>query len=185
MNYKTLILIAAIALVSSAPAHAFFGPLGGGDASLDADETVTGDWTFDSAITHRIKVYNLADLSDSDCADSADVCTLTATEVSNTQINTYGWDGANDCNMQLPAAGKGMKVLFQMAVTDADQDFYIDVSDNQIYLDSDPIGDGERVWTEEPTIAESILCYTFSIDGGTTYDWACNSINGVFADKGS
>ena len=151
-----------------------------------ADNEVADNITVNSTSQayFKTKVYQLADLADSACTAAATVCDLVAAEVSNTMINTYGWDGSNDCNVQLPAGAEGYKVTFIMGVTDAAEDFYIDVTDNGIYLDGTAIGDGERVWTQEPTIAEMIVCQTFTIDG-STYDWVCNSVLGVWEDKGS
>lgn len=151
------------------------------DGTLNANQLVLNT---DGSVSHKTKTYTLAELSDAACATAATTCDITAIETNDTTINTYGWDGANDCNMVLPAGADGLKVTFIMGVTDAAEDFYIDVTDNGIYLNGTAIGDGERVWTQEPTIAEMIVCQTFTIDG-STWDWVCNSVVGVWADKGS
>ena len=121
---------------------------------------------------------------------SADSVSLTAAECSDTLVTTRGWDGADDQTFTLPDAdtsvGAGLKLKILIAVTDADNSFYIDTegSTTNIYLDGTAVGDGERVWTEFTTVGESIVCHSATLDG-TTYDWFCDSINGTWADKGS
>ena len=121
---------------------------------------------------------------------SADAFTLTAAECSGTLVTTRGWDGADDQTGTLPDAdtvvGAGLKVKFLMAVTDADNDFYIDTegSTTKIYLDGTALADGFRIKLENPTIGESIVGHTATLDG-TTYDWFFDSINGLWTTAGS
>ena len=171
------------------------------DTQLTVDKTFSGsdsdvdfivfDSTspfFDTALAYASMAVHRGRFSQID--KSADAVSLTAIECSDTLITTRGWDGADDQTFTLPeadtAVGAGLRVKFLIAVTDADQDFYIDTegSTTNIYLDGTAIGDGERVWTDNPTVGESIECYTATLDG-TAYDWFCDSIVGTWLDKGS
>ncbi len=123
--------------------------------------------------------------------ESADAVTLTAAECSDTLVTNRGWDGNDNQTFTLPDAdtvvGAGLKFkLLIVVASGATADTYIDTegSTTNIYLDGTAIGDGERVWTQEPAVGESIVCHTATIDG-TTYDWFCDSVNGTWADKGS
>jgi hypothetical protein len=111
--------------------------------------------------------------------------TLTVAECSDTLITNYGWNGTADQNFEFCEAGPGLKTKFLNLVT-ATKDIYFDPSDNttQAVLDGTACGDDERVWTDNATIYESITCHTFTANG-TNYDWACDSINGAWLDKGS
>ena len=121
---------------------------------------------------------------------SAETVSLTVPECSDTLITTRGWDGNDDQTFTLPDAdtsvGAGLKCKILMAVTSATDSFYLDTegSTTNIYLDGTAIGDAERVWTEFPTVGESIVCHSATLDG-TTYDWFCDSIVGTWLDKGS
>jgi len=121
---------------------------------------------------------------------SADAVTLTAAECSNTIITTQGWDGVHDQTLTLPDAdtnvGAGLFVRIMAAETDADQDLYVDPegTTTMIYLDGAAVGDGERIWLDNPTVGETVECYTATQDG-TTYDWFCTDTVGGWADKGS
>jgi len=121
---------------------------------------------------------------------SADAVTLTVAEVSNTIITTQGWDGAHDQVFTLPDAdtsvGANLKFILMAAETDDTQDLYIDPegSTTQIYLDGAAVGDGERIWLDNPTVGEAVECYTATQDG-TTYDWFCTDTIGGWGDKGS
>ena len=115
---------------------------------------------------------------------------LSILECSDTIITNRGWTGGADMTLILPDAdtivGAGLKLKFLNVVTDAAEDVYIDTegTTTKIYLDGLPGTDGHRIWLDNPTIGESITCHTVTIDG-TTYDWFCDSINGIWADKGS
>ncbi|NIS52202.1 MAG: hypothetical protein GWN94_13995 [Phycisphaerae bacterium] len=65
-------------------------------------------------------------------------------------------------------------------------DTYIDTegTTTNIYLDGVAVGDGERVYTAEIAIGESIECHAATTDG-SAYDWFCDSINGTWLDAGS
>ncbi|MCK4788128.1 MAG: hypothetical protein KAV87_30575 [Desulfobacteraceae bacterium] len=113
--------------------------------------------------------------------------TLTTAECSNTVITNYGWNGtASDQTFTFCTAVANLKTKFLNCVTHATADIYLDPSDNvtQTVLDGTACGDDERVWTDNATKYESITCHTFTEDG-TNYDWACDSINGAWLDKGS
>jgi hypothetical protein len=114
--------------------------------------------------------------------------TLTAIECSGTLITNYGWNGTadGDQTFTLPAAEEGLEFLFLNLVTHATADLYFDPADNttQIVLDGVACGNDERVWTDNATAYESIHFYTFSVNA-TAYDWAADSVNGVWSDKGS
>jgi len=122
---------------------------------------------------------------------SADNVTLTALECTDTLITNKDWGGANDQIFTLPDAdtsvGEGLK--FKLLIVDASggtADCYLDPegSTTKIYLDGTALTDGHQVWTQQPAVGESITCHTFTIDG-TTYDWACDSCNGIWENKGS
>jgi len=122
---------------------------------------------------------------------SADAVTLTATHCLDTLITNKDWGGANDQIFTLPDAdtsvGEGLK--FKLLIVDASggtADCYLDPegSTTKIYLDGTALTDGHQVWTQQPAVGESITCHTFTIDG-TTYDWACDSCNGIWENKGS
>lgn len=118
---------------------------------------------------------------------SADAVTLTANECSDTLITNRGWDGADDQTFTLPAAVQGLKFKFLAVVASGGTaDTYFDTpgSSTNIYLTGASVGDGERIWTQEIAVAESITCHTATIDG-TTYEWFCDPIVGTWADKGS
>ena len=150
---------------------ALYLPLAGG--------TLTGATDITNTLTRKFKVI-----------EKTTDATLTAAECSDTLITNRGWTGAADMTLTLPDAdtsvGAGLKFKFLVAVTDAAEDVYIDTegSTTLIYLDGTPGADGHRVWTDNPTIGESIVCHTATLDG-TTYDWFCDSINGIWANKGS
>jgi hypothetical protein len=114
--------------------------------------------------------------------------TLTAIECSGTLITNYGWNGTadGDQTFTLADAEEGLEFLFLNLVTHATADLYFDPADNttQIVLDGTACGDDERVWAENATAYESIHFYTFPVNA-TAYDWAADSVNGVWADKGS
>jgi len=141
--------------------------------------TLTGATDITNTLTRKFKVI-----------EKTTDATLTAAECSDTLITNRGWTGAADMTLTLPDAdtsvGAGLKFKFLVAVTDAAEDVYIDTegSTTLIYLDGTPGADGHRVWTDNPTIGESIVCHTATLDG-TTYDWFCDSINGIWANKGS
>jgi len=123
--------------------------------------------------------------------ESADAATLTVLECSDTLITNRGWDGNDDQTFTLPDAdtvvGAGLKFKFLAVVASgATADTYIDTegATTKIYLDGVAGADGHRIWFEEIAIGESLSCHTATIDG-TTYDWFCDSINGVCTDKGS
>ena len=122
---------------------------------------------------------------------SADAVSLTVTESTDTLVTNRGWDGADDQTFTLPeaddATSAGAKfVLLGVKASTATADTYIDTegATTNIYLNGIAIGDGERVWIEEIAIGDSIRCYAATIDG-STYDWFCDSINGLWLDKGS
>ena len=121
---------------------------------------------------------------------SADAVTLTALECSDTLITNRGWDGADDQTFILPDAdtvvGAGLKFKYINAVTDGDNNIYFDPegTTTKIYLDGTPMTDGFRIVWTNPTIGEGMTCHTFTLDG-TTYDWACDSINGLVTNAGS
>lgn len=122
---------------------------------------------------------------------SADAVSLSVQECSGTLITNRGWDGNDDQTFTLPeaddASSAGCKFkLLAVVASGGTADTYFDTegSTTNIYLDGTAIGNGERVWTEEIAIGESIVCHAATIDG-TTYDWFCDSINGIWADKGS
>ena len=118
---------------------------------------------------------------------SADAVTLTVAECSKTLVTNRGWDGNDDQTFTLPASKAGLKFKFlAVKVSTATADTYIDTegSTTNIYLDGIAVGDSERVYTQEVAVGEGIVCHTFTIDG-TTYDWACDSVNGTWEDAGS
>lgn len=123
---------------------------------------------------------------------SADTVALSVAECSDTLITNRGWDGNDDQTFTLPDAdtvvGAELKFVLLPAVTDADNDFYLDCegSTTQFYIDGAAVGDGERLWLDNPTIGESLECYTATLDG-TTYDWFCinRGVAAAWADKGS
>ena len=122
---------------------------------------------------------------------SADAVSLTALECSDTLITNRGWDGTDDQTFTFPDAdtvvGAGLKFKFLAVVASggtADTYFDTEGSTTNVYLDGTAVGDGERVWTQEIAVGESIVFHTATLDG-TTYDWFGDTINGVFADKGS
>jgi hypothetical protein len=119
---------------------------------------------------------------------SANATALTAAECSNTLITNYGWNGTadGDQTFTLADAEEGLEFLFLNLVTHATADIYFDPADNttQIVLNGTACGDDERVWTDNATAYESIHFYTFPVNA-TAYDWAADSVNGVWADKGS
>ncbi len=123
--------------------------------------------------------------------ESADAATLTVAECSGTLVTNRGWDGNDDQTFTLPDAdtvvGAGLKFKFLAVVASgstADTYFDTEGSTTKIYLDGTAGTDGHRIWFQEVAVGESIVCHTATIDG-TTYDWYCDSINGVCADKGS
>lgn len=114
--------------------------------------------------------------------------TLTTKDCSSTLITNYGWNAtASDQTFTLATTEEGLMFELRNLVTDATADLYLDPSDNvtQIILNGTACGDGERVWFENVTAHEAIKCETISLDGGATYDWACDSVNGIQYDKGS
>jgi len=122
---------------------------------------------------------------------SADNVTLTALECTDTLITNKDWVGTTNQVFTLPDAdtsvGEGLK--FKLLIVDASggtADCYLDPegSTTKIYLDGTALTDGHQVWTQQPAVGESITCHTFTIDG-TTYDWACDSCNGIWENKGS
>jgi len=118
---------------------------------------------------------------------AADTIVLTATECSDSLITNKGWDGADDQTFTLPAASAGLKFKFLAVIASggtADTYFDTEGATTNIYLDGTAVGDGQRVWTQQPAIGESIIFHTFTIDG-TNYEWAADSCNGVWEDKGS
>ena len=122
---------------------------------------------------------------------SADTVTLTALECSDTLITNRGWDGADDQTLTLPDAdtvvGAGLKFKFlAVKASTATADTYLDTegATTKIYLDGTAGADGHRIWFEEIAVGEGLICHTATIDG-TTYDWFCDSINGICTDKGS
>ena len=118
---------------------------------------------------------------------SADAVSLTALECSGTLVTNRGWDGTDDQTFTLPAAVAGLKFKFLAVVASGSTaDTYFDPADGttKIYLDGTALTDGFQVWTEEIAVGESIVFHTFTLDG-TNYDWAADSINGLFANKGS
>ena len=124
-------------------------------------------------------------------AKSADTVTLTVWECTNTLITNRGWDGTDDQTFTLPeadtVAGTGLTFkLLAVKASTATADTYIDTegSTTNIYLDGTAIGNGQRVWTQEIAVGESIVCHSATLDG-TAYDWFCDSVNGTWADKGS
>jgi len=124
-------------------------------------------------------------------AFAADAVTLTSGNCSDTLITNRGWDGADDQTFTFPDAdtdvGEGLKIRFRAVVASggvADTYFDPEGSTTKIYLDGTAMTDGHMVWTEQVAIGESMACETFTIDG-TTYDWACDRINGNWLDKGS
>ena len=125
-------------------------------------------------------------------AKSADAVTLTAWECTNTLITTTGWDGTDDQTFTLPDAdtvvGAGLKFILLPTVTDSTQDLYLDCegTTTQFYIDGTAVGNGERLWLDNPTIGEAILCYTATLDG-SSYDWFCinYAVASAWADKGS
>lgn len=139
----------------------------------DGDNLLQGD-----IVTLRSKFVTI---NKSTCSVS-----LTITECCDTLITNYGWNGTADQTFTFPAAGPGLKTKFLNLITDASEDIYFDTpgATTQFVLDGTACGDGERVWTDNPTKYESITCHTFTEDG-TNYDWACDSINGAWLDKGS
>lgn len=150
------------------------------------DETGTGALVFGTAPTIATPIMTIDEI-----AKSADTVALTAAECSNTLITNYGWDGADDQTFTLPsiatyAGTAAYKFKFFVAVATAGGDTYFDTADGttQIYLDGVSVGDGERIWLDDPAIASSISCHSVSFDGSTG-DWICDSINGAWADKGS
>ncbi len=123
--------------------------------------------------------------------ESADAATLSVAECSDTLVTNRGWDGNDDQTFTLPDAdtvvGAGLKFKFLAVVASgATADTYFDTegATTKIYLDGTAGADGHRIWFQEVAVGESIVCHTATIDG-TTYDWYCDSINGVCADKGS
>jgi len=161
------------------------------DGYIDVDADVgirlnTLAITTEGTLQNRFKTLYPATL-----ADTATPHVLTALECSDTLITNQGWASAADITFVLPeadtSAGDGLKVKFLIVVTsDTTEDIYIDTegSTTNIYLNGVAVGDGQRVWSQEPAIGESISCHTATQDG-TTYDWYCDSINGVWLDKGS
>lgn len=121
---------------------------------------------------------------------SADAVTLSVAECTSTLITNRGWDGDHDQTFTLPEAddstSAGLKFTFlavKASTSTADTYFDTEGSTTNIYLDGTAIGDGDRVWTQEIAVAESIECYCATIDG-SAYDWFCESIVGTWADKG-
>jgi len=179
----------AVATATSS-AFSFYGDLDTGIGSAGADQlSLIAGGVEGIRITEADNVAT-SSMRFGTAEKSADAVTLTALECSDTLITTRGWDGADDQTFTLPDAdtvvGAGLKTKILMAVTDADNSFYIDTegSTTLIYLDGTAGADGHRIWTEFPTIGESIVCHTFTLDG-SSYDWACDSVNGLWADKGS
>ena len=162
---------------------------------VDGDEdfgTFTGDIIPDSSTADEA-LQALETAIESGSMDTVEVTTdavLSNAQVSNSLITNRGWTGGADMTLTLPDAdtvvGVGLKFKFLNVVTDAAEDVYIDTegTTTKIYLDGLPGTDGHRIWLDNPTIGESITCHTATIDG-TTYDWFCDSINGIWADKGS
>jgi len=185
------LFLTLLILAFAMPAYAFLGPMPfvrSGPQNVVTGGTIDGTvigGTTPAAIQSTFVTYAITDLSDAACADAVTTCDMIALEASGTLITTYGWDQANDLNTVLPAIVAGLKVKILVVDTVA-KDLYIDTegSTTNIYLDGTPIGDGERVWLDDVTIGESIVCHSASLDG-TNYDWFCDSINGVWADKGS
>ena len=123
----------------------------------------------------------------SEIAKAADTVTLTAAECSGTLITNRGWDGADDQTFTFPAAVAGLKCKFLAVVASGGTaDTYFDTSGSttNIYLDGTAVGDGVRIWTQEIAIGEGFVAHTFTIDG-STYEWAIDSVNGIWATKGT
>jgi len=117
---------------------------------------------------------------------------LTIVEVTNTLITTQGWDGASDITFGFPDissydGSEGvLKVKFEDGIGAAAHDLYLlPDGSTQVILDGIPTGtDGHRIWCENSPIYSSIIChsdFTVALDGC----WICDSINGIWADKGS
>ena len=122
---------------------------------------------------------------------SADAVALTVLETSDTLITNRGWDGVDDQTFTLPDAdtnvGSGLKFKFlALVASGGTADTYLDTegTTTKIYLNGTPGTDGHRIWTEEIAIGDSIVCYTATLDG-TTWNWFCDTINGIWLDKGS
>jgi len=148
-------------------------------------------WDKNGAI--NVSAVNIAgvDINKFSTVTKATSGALSVAECSDTLITNQGWASNADLTLTLPDAdtsvGAGLKFKFLVVVTsDTTEDIYFDTegTTTNIYLNGVAVGDGQRVWTQEPAIGESISCHTATQDG-TTYDWYCDSINGVWLDFGS
>jgi len=123
--------------------------------------------------------------------ESADAATLTKEESKDTLVTNRGWDGNDDQTITMAeadtSAGKGLKFKFMAVIASggaADTYFDTEGATTKIYLDGVAGADGDRINTNEIAVGEGIICHTFTIDG-STYDWACDSINGAWINTGS
>jgi hypothetical protein len=160
------------------------------------DETITGTAT-DRAVTPAGLTAWSADKSSgfTIVEKAADSAILTDAELrpangKEVLVTNRGWDGNDDQTFPFPEAdddtSAGCKFKFLVAAATAGTaDIYWDTegSTTNIYWNGTPVGDGVRIWFEDPTVGQGMVCHSYSLDG-TTYDWFCDSINGG-ADKGS
>ena len=176
-----VILILSISFVCWGTTKYYYdaaGTLGTRGASSTETTAQTRDdvWLSPASIPYanRFKIYE---------KDACSV-TLTAIECSDTLITNYGWNGTADQTFTLPEATAGLKFKFLNLVT-ATSDIYFDTpgTTTQFILDGAACGDGNRVWSDNATKYESIIFHTF-IKDGTNYDWACDSVNGAWLNKG-
>lgn len=126
--------------------------------------------------------------------DTSTAHALLVNELWDTIITTQGWNGNDDIEFTLPdissyvTGSPVLKVKFLDSVgeQDGDADFYIDPDGStQIVLDGTITGtDGDRVWNDNTTIYDSIVCHS-DYDPTLAGYWVCDSINGTWADKGS
>ena len=145
--------------------------------TFGADGAATGSGQIVKATAPQItlKHFNRDTLSDTTTPH-----TLTAAEVSGTQINNYASSAAAS-EFDLPAAATGYNFILTLGLA---QNVTIDPNGTDlIYLNGTALAAGEAVLNATaPTIGESITCFTFQT-GASAWAWACKSSDAHFVEE--
>ena len=108
--------------------------------------------------------------------------TLTAAEVSGTQVSNYGQLAAN--TQTLPAAASGLNFTVVVGTAGAGAVNIKAGASDKIYLDGTALDDGDKASCATPAVGDSLYCVAFQT-GASAYDWMCNTVTGTWIDGGA
>ena len=108
--------------------------------------------------------------------------TLTASECSGTTISNYGQSAEN--TQTLPTAVAGLSGVVEIGTAGAGAFHLKAGATDKIYLDGNPLDDGDKVSLSIPVVADFFSFKTFKT-GASTYDWIVRTGQGALLGGGA